>query len=331
MIDKLRHAHPVDKLCPLMAVAKSGYQAWSRGKVIPARRLEDARFVTAIKAAHQRGRGIYRPKKIQTELASQGIVARLNGIKRLRKLHGIRCTYKKKFRVTTDSRHPLPMAENLLNRQFAPTAPNRVWVADITYIPTNEGWLLLAAIKDLYTCEIVGWAMDKQMTKQLVVDALRAAYWRKKPQPGLLHHSDRGSQYCSQAYRALQVSYGMQTSMSCKGNCWDTQSTRRRKASSVRSKRRACIITVLPRVRKRNGWCLSILKSFTPRRKSPWGITASDVTLRSTISHPLIVQNNSTKQRPNWLHSPSNCPCTKSDLAQLQLVARCAGNALARG
>ena len=208
-------------LCQLMNVAKSGYQTWSSGKVILARRFDDARLVTTIRAAHQRGRGIYGPKKIQTELASQGISAGLNRIKRLRKLNGIRCTHKKKFRVTTDSKHQLPVAENLLNRQFAPTAPNRVWVADITYIPTNEGWLFLAAIKDLYTCEIVGWAMDKQMTKQLVIDALRAAFWRKKPKPDLLHHSDRGSQYCSAAYRALQASYGMQTSMSRKGNCWD--------------------------------------------------------------------------------------------------------------
>ena len=177
--------------------------------------------MVAIKAAHQRGRGIYGPKKIQAELAALGIVAGLNRIKRLRKLHGIGCTHKKKFRVTTDSKHQLPIAENLLNRQFKPAAPNRVWVADITYIPTNEGWLFLAAIKDLYTCEIVGWAMDKQMTKQLVIDALRAAYWRKKPKAGLMHRSDRGSQYCRQAYRALQVSYGMQTSMSRKGNCWD--------------------------------------------------------------------------------------------------------------
>ena len=115
------------------------------------------------------------------------------------------------------------MAENLLNRQFTPTAPNRVWVADITYIPTNEGWLFLAAIKALYTFEIVGWAMGKQMTKQLVIDALRAACWLKKPKAGLIHHSDRGSQYCSQAYRALQISYGIQTSMSRKDNCWERE------------------------------------------------------------------------------------------------------------
>ena len=149
-------------------------------------------------------------------MLAQGIAAGLNRIKRLRKLHGIRCTHKKKFKVTTDSKHSLPIAENVLDRQFAQTAPNQVWVGDITYmalghpVPTDEGWLYLAAIKDLYTCEIVGWAMDKQMTKQLAIDALRAAYWRKKPPPGLLHHSDRGSQYCSGAYRALQVSYKWQ-------------------------------------------------------------------------------------------------------------------------
>jgi putative transposase len=115
----------------------------------------------------------------------------------------------------------MPVARNLLNRQFDCTAPNQVWVADITYIPTGEGWLYLAAVKDLYTCEIVGWAMDNRMTQRLVMDALTAAYWKKKPLTGLLHHSDRGSQYCSAAYRALQASYGKQTSMSRKGNCWD--------------------------------------------------------------------------------------------------------------
>ena len=222
MIDQLRNQHPIAKLCALLDVAKSGYQAWSMGKGVPPRKLEDMRLLVAIKAAHHRGRGTYGPKKIRDELADQGIFAGLNRIKRLRKLHGIRCTHKKKFRVTTDSKHNLPVAPNLLDRQFAQTtAPNQAWVGDITYIPTDEGWLYLAAIKDLHTCEIVGWAMDSRMTQTLVADALRAAYWRNKPKPGLLHHSDRGSQYCSSAYRALQASYGMQTSMSRKGNCWD--------------------------------------------------------------------------------------------------------------
>ena len=221
MIDQLRHQLPAYRLCDLLDVAKSGYQAWYSGKFMSARKLADQRLLIFIKAAHAKGRGIYGALKIQAELAAQGIMAGINWIKRLRKLHGIRCTHKKKFRVTTDSKHHLPVAANLLNRQFAPSAPNQVWVTDITYIPTNEGWLYLAAVKDLPTCEIVGWSMDSRMTQTLVMDALTAAYWKKKPTPGLLHHSDRGSQYCSVAYRALQASYGMLTSISRKGNCWD--------------------------------------------------------------------------------------------------------------
>jgi putative transposase len=221
MIDQLRHQLPAYRLCDLLDVARSGYQAWCSGKFTSARKLADQRLLVFIKAAHAKGRGIYGALKIQAELAAQGIMAGVNRIKRLRKLHDIRCTHKKKFRVTTDSKHHLPVAPNLLDRQFAPLAPNRVWVTDITYIPTEEGWLYLAAVKDLHTCEIVGWSMDSRMTQTLVMDALTAAYWKKKPKPGLLHHSDRGSQYCSAAYRALQASYGMLTSMSRKGNCWD--------------------------------------------------------------------------------------------------------------
>ena len=268
MIDRFRHQHPVARLCALVDVAKSGYQAWCTGKVTSPRTVEDRRLVVAIKAAHQRGRGIYGPEKIQSELLAQGILAGLNRIKRLRRLHGIRCTHKKKFRVTTDSKHQLPIAENALNRQFAQSAPNQVWVADITYIPTDEGWLYLAALKDLYTCEIVGWAMDKQMTKQLAIDALRAAYWRKKPPPGLLHHSDRGSQYCSGTYRALQVSYKMKTSMSRKGDCWERAAcprgtTRRWKVSSVRLKLNACITSNLKPVIRQGKLCSIISRCST--------------------------------------------------------------------
>lgn len=207
-------------LCSQLNVSVSGYLA-HRHKPASLRKQEDLRLTIAIKAAHARGRGIYGPNKIQAELAAQGIYIGVNRIKRLRKVAGIRCIHKRKFRVTTDSKHKLPIAPNLLNRQFSPSAPNQVWVADITYIPTDEGWLYLAAVKDCHTCEIVGWAMDERMTKTLVCDALRAAYWRKKPGADLMHHSDRGSQYCSKAYRALQASYKMQTSMSRKGDCWD--------------------------------------------------------------------------------------------------------------
>ena len=161
LIDQLRKRHPVAKLCDLLDVAKSGYQAWSAGKVASPRKRDALRLLLAIKAAPQRGRGTYGPEKIQDELTAQGIVAGLNRIKRLRKLHGIRCTHRKKFKVTTDSRHNLPVALNLLDRQSSQTTtPNQVWVADITYVPTDEGWLYLAAIKDLHSCEIVGWASE---------------------------------------------------------------------------------------------------------------------------------------------------------------------------
>ena len=221
MIDKLKSQHAVQRLCQQLNVAMSGYLAHRNGRRDSERKQQDQRLLLYIRAAHARGRGTYGPLKIQTELATQGMIAGINRIKRLRTLHGIRCSHKKKFRVTTDSKHHLPVARNLLDRKFTCTAPNQVWVADITYIPTGEGWLYLAAVKDLYTCEIVGWSMDSRMTQTLVMSALTAAYWKKKPAPSLMHHSDRGSQYCSAAYRALQASYGMQTSMSRKGNCWD--------------------------------------------------------------------------------------------------------------
>jgi putative transposase len=214
-------------------------------------------LIVAIKAAHARGRSIYGPLKILSELQGQGIHVGLNRIKRLRQLHGIRCTHKKKFRVTTDSKHRSPVAKNLLDRQFSCTQPNQVWIADITYVPTSKGWLYLAAIKDLYTCEIMGWSMDSRMTQALVIDALKAAYWKKKPASGLMHHSD--SQYCSAAYRALQASYELQTSMSRKGHCWDNSPI---ESFLVRSKLKACIIINLEQERTPNKLFLIISKCF---------------------------------------------------------------------
>ena len=156
MINQFRHQLPAYRLCDLLDVPRSGYQAWCSGKFVSARKLADQRFLVFIKAARAKGRGIYGALKIQAELAAQCIMAGINRIERLRKLYGIRFVHKKKFRVTTDSKHHLPVVANLLNRQFAPTAQNQVWVANITYIPTNEGCLRLAAVKDLQTCEIVG-------------------------------------------------------------------------------------------------------------------------------------------------------------------------------
>ena len=150
-------------------------------------------------------------------MAADGLEVGLNRIKRLRRKHGIRCKQKRK----TDSRHKMPVAPNLLSQKFEVLKPNQVWVADITYIPTDEGWLYLAGIKDLCTKEIVGYALNERMTHDLVGRALFRAVVAKKPPRGLIHHSDRGSQYCSRNYQKIIRQFGIVPSMSRKGNCYD--------------------------------------------------------------------------------------------------------------
>ena len=176
---------------------------------------------TEIRAAHQRTRETYGPKRLQSDLADHGVAASVDRIKWIRRKLGLRCKQKRKFKATTDSQHALPLAPNRLNRQFAVEAPNQTWVTDITYIPTDEGWLYLAGVKDLFSGELVGYAISKRMTTSLVMQALFRAVAAKRPEKGLLHHSDRGSQYCAHAYQKLLRQFGMQASMSRKGNCWD--------------------------------------------------------------------------------------------------------------
>jgi transposase InsO family protein len=136
-------------------------------------------------------------------------------------LADVKAKQKKKFKVTTDSKHNLPVAPNLLDREFTVKEPNRVYVGDITYIWTQEGWLYLAIVLDLFSRQVVGWSMNQRMTKDLVKDALRMAYWRRKPAPGAIFHSDRGSQYCSKEFQSQLKAYQIISSMSRKGNCWD--------------------------------------------------------------------------------------------------------------
>ena len=143
-------------------------------------------------------------------------------IKRIRRKLGLRCRQKRRFKATTDSRHSLPVAENLLDQKFEASSPNQIWLTDITYIPTGEGWLYLAGpMKDLFTGEIVGYAMAERMTKNLVIHSLMRAVTAKRPAAGLIHHSDRGSQYCAQKYSSLLDRFGMRASISRKGNCYD--------------------------------------------------------------------------------------------------------------
>jgi len=215
---RLRYAIP--QMCRVLGASPSGYYRWLKGK--PSKRArEEGRLEVEIKAAHQRTRETFGPERLQRDLAEHGVKAGVCRIRRIRKKLGIRCKQKKKFKATTDSKHTFPVAENLVNQQFKAAAPNRIWVTDITYIPTEEGWLYLAGHKDIFTGEIVGYALGPRMTKNLVSQSLFRAVAAKGPVPGLIHHSDRGSQYCAHEYRRLLDQFHMRASMSGKGDCYD--------------------------------------------------------------------------------------------------------------
>jgi putative transposase len=220
MMKEMRPQYPVPLMSRIFEVAASGYYAWIKRP--PSKRSqEEARLEVEIKAAHTRTRQTCGPERLQHDLAEHGVQVGVCRIKRIRKKLGIRCKQAKKYTVTTDSRHSLPVAENLLARQFEAATPNSVWVSDITYIPTDEGWLYLAGHKDLFNGEIVGYAMGERITKNLVSQSLFRAVAAKRPAEGLIHHSDRGSQYCSSEYRELLGQFEMKSSMSRKGNCYD--------------------------------------------------------------------------------------------------------------
>lgn len=217
----LRLDYPVRLMCRVFEVSASGFYAWLKRPPSQHAR-EETRLEIEIKASHQRTRETYGPERLQKDLAKHGIQVGIHRIKRIRKKLGLCCKQKRKFKATTDSRHGLPVADNLLGQDFTTTrAPNEVWLSDLTYIPTGEGWLYLVGHKDLFTGEIVGYAMGEHMTTTLVSQSLWRAVSAQRPGPGLIHHSDRGSQYCAHAYRDLLEQFGFQTSMSRKANCWD--------------------------------------------------------------------------------------------------------------
>jgi transposase InsO family protein len=216
----LRPEYSLPLLCRVLEVSRSGYYAWLNRKP-SLHALEEMRLEVEIKAAHKRTRRTCGPKRLQEDLAAHGVKAGISRIRRIRKKLGIRCKQVKKFKATTDSKHTLPVAENLLDQKFTVDAPNRAWVSDITYIPTDEGWLYLAAHKDLFNGEIVGYALGSRITKDLVIRSLSMAMTIKRPYPGLIHHSDRGSQYCSKDYATLLARFSIRPSMSRKGNCYD--------------------------------------------------------------------------------------------------------------
>jgi putative transposase len=210
----------VQALCAALQVSDSGFAAWQRGDG-PQKWLSDRALLQLIREIHEETKAAYGSPRIFLELKGRGIPVSKGRVERLMREHGLRGRHKRRFKATTDSKHTLPVAPNRLDQNFDTERPDQVWTADITYLATGEGWLYLAVVLDLYTRQIVGWAMRERMTKDLVIDALRMAWFRRRPAPGLIHHSDRGSQYCSHDFQKQLAEYGMLASMSRKGNCWD--------------------------------------------------------------------------------------------------------------
>jgi putative transposase len=219
-IDEEKARWPVDTLCDVLNVSRSGYYAW-KGRPPSARATEDEKLVGEIKAAYAAGRGGYGSPRVQRELRKRGRRIGKKRVERLMRCEGIRAKRRRRFRTTTDSKHSDPIAPNLLNRDFTAALPNRAWVTDVTYVWTHEGWLYLAAILDLCSRRVVGWAAGPNNDGRLALEALARAVAARQPMAGMVHHSDRGSTYASGAYRDALLGCGAVASMSRKGDCWD--------------------------------------------------------------------------------------------------------------
>jgi len=211
---------PMRLMCRALEVSRSGYYAW-RKRPASRRSMKNRLLLERIKEVHKNSRKTYGSPRVHRQLLAEGERCGRGRVERLMSANGIRAKQKRKFVATTDSKHDLPVAENILQREFHVEEPNRVWLSDITYIPTDEGWLYLAGVLDLCSRTAVGWSMGESLETGLVLDALKMAHQRRRPGNGLIHHSDRGSQYASDDYGNLLKSYGMQMSMSRKGDCWD--------------------------------------------------------------------------------------------------------------
>lgn len=207
-------------MCSVLEVSRSGFYAWVKGAESP-REQANRRLTDLIVEIHKKSRGTYGAPRIHAELRARGERCSKNRVARLMKAAGIRAKVRRKFRGTTDSSHSMPVAPNRLDQHFIAARPDEIWLADITYIPTGEGWLYLASILDLFSRAVVGWSMDSTLKTSLVLAALKMAIGRRMPGPGLIHHSDRGSQYASSDYQKLLNDHGIICSMSRKGNCYD--------------------------------------------------------------------------------------------------------------
>ena len=219
-IDAEKARWPIGILCVVLQVSRSGFYAWM-ARPLGERAVADAALGIAIRESHVRGRSACGSPRIHRDLAARGVRIGRKRVERLMRQNGIEARRKRRFRATTDSNHADPIAPNVLDREFNVSAPNKAWVTDATYIWTLEGWLYVCAILDLCSRRVVGWAMGETNDRHLAIEALRRALRSRPVEPGLVHHSDRGSTYASADYRrALEVG-GMVASMSPKGDCWD--------------------------------------------------------------------------------------------------------------
>lgn len=212
--------YPVQAMCKALDCARSGYYKWQQSRVNP-RRDERRKLLTKIKDIHESSRGSYGSPRIHKELEKQGIRCNHKTVEKAMKENKICSKRKRKFKVTTDSKHNLPVAENLLDQDFKTVEPNTVWVSDISYLRTDEGWLYLAVFIDLFSRKVVGWSMSPRMPAELIVNAFRMALFRQGRKAPIIVHSDRGSQYASDLFRTELASYGCHQSMSKKGDCFD--------------------------------------------------------------------------------------------------------------
>jgi putative transposase len=211
---------PVTVLCRVLGVSRAGFYA-AQTRPVPARLTQDERLAVEIGAIHAESRRCYGSPRVHAELRARGRCTSRKRVARLMRRAGLAARRRRAFRVTTQSRHPWPVAPNRLARQFTAPAPNRVWVSDITYLATVEGWLYVAVVLDLFSRRVVGWATSERLAEGLTLEALAMGLARRRPRPGLVHHSDRGAQYASVEYRAVLVTHGIERSMSRTGNCWD--------------------------------------------------------------------------------------------------------------
>jgi putative transposase len=220
-IEDYRDEFPVTRMCQVLEISASGYYAW-RGRPVSQREQDNQELLDQIKEIHAASRKTYGSPRVHADLVDQGIRCNKKRVERLMRVNDIRGKHRRRRRVkTTDSAHDLPVAPNVLNRQFEADVPNQKWVTDITYIATDEGWLYLTAVLDLFSRRVIGWSMASTLCASLVKNALQMAIADRHPQAGLLHHSDRGSQYCSAEYQSLLDTHQMVVSMSRTGNCYD--------------------------------------------------------------------------------------------------------------